>query len=272
MSDQNQLTHRRVFTNGLWLHVVEKGQGPNVLLIHGFPELWLSWRNQIDHLTNHGYRVIVPNMRGYGDSDSPSNLTSYTVFHLVGDLIGLLDDLGVEQAFVVGHDWGAEVAWYLCLFRPDRVRALINLGLPYRPPSLKNKPTDIFSNVYGDGFYITQFQVCQLILLFAFYFEGYICRILIYCDDRSVQVELVISFKIYIIHSSPKFITLIFKRRTRQGREIFLKYDCSTILKKFLLVDAPDLLSAPSNVEIIDFLQTPTSLPSWISGNYGFQI
>ena len=102
MGDENELIHRRIFTNGLWLHVVEKGQGLTVLLIHGFPELWFSWRNQIDHLTNHGYRVVVPDMRGYGDSDSPPNLTSYTVFHLVGDLIGLLNNLRVEQVSFVG--------------------------------------------------------------------------------------------------------------------------------------------------------------------------
>ncbi|GMP37821.1 hypothetical protein CsSME_00009333 [Camellia sinensis var. sinensis] len=93
----SEIVHRRVHTNGIWIHFVEKGKGPLVLLIHGFPELWSSWKHQIIHLSEHGYRVVAPDMRGYGDSDCPRDPASYTVFHLVGDLVGLLDELGETQ-------------------------------------------------------------------------------------------------------------------------------------------------------------------------------
>ncbi|XP_031252342.1 uncharacterized protein LOC116110264 [Pistacia vera] len=94
MSD---IKHTRIQTNGIWMHIAEKGQGPLVLLIHGFPQLWSCWNYQINHLAAHGFHVVAPDMRGYGDSDCPQNPASYTVFHLVGDLIGLLDKLGEEQ-------------------------------------------------------------------------------------------------------------------------------------------------------------------------------
>jgi pimeloyl-ACP methyl ester carboxylesterase len=94
MSD---IKHRRLCANGIWMHIAEKGKGPLVLLIHGFPQLWSSWSYQINHLAEHGYHVVAPDMRGYGDSDCPPDPASYTVFHLVGDLIGLLDQLGEEK-------------------------------------------------------------------------------------------------------------------------------------------------------------------------------
>ena len=94
MSD---IKHQRLQTNGIWMHIAEKGQGPLVLLIHGFPELWSSWTYQINQLAEQGYHVVAPDMRGYGDSDCPLDPASYTAFHLVGDLIGLLDQLGEEK-------------------------------------------------------------------------------------------------------------------------------------------------------------------------------
>ncbi|KAH7843800.1 hypothetical protein Vadar_020873 [Vaccinium darrowii] len=114
------------------------------------------------------------------------------------------------QAFVVGHDWGAQVAWYLCLFRPDRVKALVNMGVIYRPPS-PVKPLDFMTKKYGEGFYISQFQ------------------------------------------------------EPGRAERSFSRYDYLTILKKFLLIDAPDLLAAPPGTEIIDFLNTPASLLAWIT-------
>ncbi|XVF01055.1 hypothetical protein REPUB_Repub04eG0054700 [Reevesia pubescens] len=141
------------------MHIAEKGEGPVVLLIHGFPQLWSSWKYQINHLAHHGFHVVAPDMRGYGDSsDCPKNPASFTLLHLVGDLIGLLDDLGEKQAFVVGHDWGAQVAWHLCLFRPDRVRALVNLSVPYFPRAPNIKPIKFMTQIFGEGFYISQFQ------------------------------------------------------------------------------------------------------------------
>ncbi|KAJ6378875.1 hypothetical protein OIU78_028982 [Salix suchowensis] len=105
--DLGEVNHQRIKTNGIWLHVVEKGSGPLVLLLHGFPEFWYSWRHQITFLASHGYHVVAPDLRGCGDSDSPLSPSSYTVLHLAGDLVGLLDYFGEQQAFVVGHDWGS---------------------------------------------------------------------------------------------------------------------------------------------------------------------
>ncbi|EXB83258.1 Epoxide hydrolase 2 [Morus notabilis] len=107
-----------------------------------------------------GYRCIAPDLRGYGDSDAPPSLESYTVHHIVGDIVGLLGHLGLDQVFLVGHDWGAYIAWDLCLFRPDKVKALVNLSVAYTPvtrnPAIK--PVDALRAFYGDDFYICRFQ------------------------------------------------------------------------------------------------------------------
>lgn len=140
------------------MHIAEQGTGPLVLLLHGFPELWYSWRHQITSLANHGYHAVAPDLRGYGDSDSPLDPTSYTMMHLVGDVIGLLDHFGQQQAFVAGHDWGAAVGWHLCLFRPDRVKGFISLSVPYYPRDPQVKTIDFFKQMFGDSLYISQFQ------------------------------------------------------------------------------------------------------------------
>ncbi|KAK9136842.1 hypothetical protein Sjap_007436 [Stephania japonica] len=152
------IEHRTVGVNGINMHIAEKGQGPVVLLVHGFPELWYSWRHQIQTLSSLGYRAVAPDLRGYGDTDAPTSVHDYTCFHLVGDLIGLIDSLGLDKVFVVGHDWGAIVSWYLCLFRPDRVRALVNLSVPFmrRHPSVKF--VDGYRARFGDDYYICRFQ------------------------------------------------------------------------------------------------------------------
>ncbi|KAL0376424.1 UNVERIFIED_CONTAM: Epoxide hydrolase B [Sesamum calycinum] len=142
------IEHKIIPVNGLKMHVAELGKGPLVLFVHGFPELWYSWRHQMVFLAAHGYRAVAPDMRGYGDTtgaplDDPSK---FTVLHLVGDLILLLDAIapGEEKVFVVGHDWGAFIAWHLCLYRPDRVKALVNLSVAFDP----GIPRRIFSNDY----------------------------------------------------------------------------------------------------------------------------
>jgi pimeloyl-ACP methyl ester carboxylesterase len=115
------------------LSVTTAGDGPLVVLLHGFPEIAYSWRHQIDHLAEAGYQVAAPDGRGYGWSDLPDRVEDYTIFHLVGDVIGLLDALDAPDAFVVGHDWGAIVAWHTALFRPDRVRGVVGMSVPYAP-------------------------------------------------------------------------------------------------------------------------------------------
>jgi pimeloyl-ACP methyl ester carboxylesterase len=126
------VTHRTVETNGIHLHIAEQGEGAAVLLCHGFPESWYSWRYQLAALADAGFHAIAPDMRGYGRSDRPEAIGQYTLLHLVGDMVGLLDALGIEQAAIAGHDWGAPVAWHAALLRPDRFRAVIGLSVPYR--------------------------------------------------------------------------------------------------------------------------------------------
>ncbi|KAL1339698.1 hypothetical protein HN51_027965 [Arachis hypogaea] len=155
------IKRRTVEVNGIKMHVAEKGEGPVVLFLHGFPELWYSWRHQILGLSSLGYRTIAPDLRGYGDTEAPGSVTSYTCFHLVGDVVALIDSLGVEKVFVVGHDWGAIIGWYLCLFRPDRVKAYVCLSVPFRPflgRDPKIKTVDAFRAACGDDFYICRFQ------------------------------------------------------------------------------------------------------------------
>ncbi|XP_062081014.1 uncharacterized protein LOC133785815 [Humulus lupulus] len=155
-----KIEHSTITTNGINMHVASIGIGPVILFLHGFPELWYSWRHQMLSLSSLGYRCIAPDLRGYGDTDAPPSPASYTALHIVGDLVGLLDNLGIDQVFLVGHDWGAAMAWYLCLFRPDRVKALVNLGVVYihRNPEVKFFD-ERFRALIGDDFYICRFQI-----------------------------------------------------------------------------------------------------------------
>src|SRR5215472_10274045 len=104
--------HRSVIANGIRIHFAEAGDGPLVILCHGFPESWYSWRHQLGALAGAGYRVIAADMRGYGQSDRPSDPAQYTLLHLVGDVVALVGAAGQESAVIVGHDWGAAVAWH----------------------------------------------------------------------------------------------------------------------------------------------------------------
>src|SRR5918994_2084451 len=126
----NSLIHRFVEVNGVRLHIAEQGQGPLILLLHGWPESWYSWRHQFGPLAAAGYRVVAPDQRGYARSEQPPDVASYTLLHLVGDVIALIEKLGEEQAVVVGHDWGAPVAWAAAMLRPDKVRAVAGLSIP----------------------------------------------------------------------------------------------------------------------------------------------
>ncbi|KAF3659805.1 putative condensin-2 complex subunit H2-like [Capsicum annuum] len=155
--------HKFVKINGINMHYVEKGKGPHVVLfIHGFPELWYSWRHQISFMAEHGYRAVAPDLRGYGDTtgvptDDPSN---FSCLRVVGDLVELVNTIAPEQdeVFVVGHDWGAMIAWYLCLFRPDKVKALVNMSVPFSPRNPNAKPVETFKAILGDDFYVVRFQ------------------------------------------------------------------------------------------------------------------
>lgn len=153
-----EINHRFVETNGIRMHIAEAGEGPLVVLCHGFPESWYSWRHQITALAEAGYHVVAPDQRGYGQTDAPEDIAAYTQLHLVGDIVGLLDALGAERAVIAGHDWGAPVAWNSALMRPDRFPAVIALSVPYTPRG-PIRPTDGMKAAAGENFfYILYFQ------------------------------------------------------------------------------------------------------------------
>lgn len=126
---------RRVATNGIELNIAEAGEGPLVLLLHGFPESWYSWRHQFDPIAKAGYHVVAPDMRGYGQSDKPREIEAYNQVEVRKDIVGLIDALGYDTAVVIGHDWGAPTAWATALHHPDKVRAVGALSVPFIPRS-----------------------------------------------------------------------------------------------------------------------------------------
>jgi pimeloyl-ACP methyl ester carboxylesterase len=148
---------RRIATNGIELQVLDEGSGPLVVLCHGFPELAFSWRLQVPALVAAGFRVVVPDMRGYGRSSAPEEVAAYDVVSLCGDLCGLLDALGEQSAVFVGHDWGASVVWQLAVLDPPRVRAVAGLSVPFVPRA-PAQPMPILRRHFGDDFYIAWFQ------------------------------------------------------------------------------------------------------------------
>lgn len=151
-------THRNVTSSGHRIHVVEAGEGPLVVLVHGFPESWYSWRHQLPALADAGYRAVALDVRGYGRSTAPADIEGYAMTALVGDVIAIIDDAGPEPAAVVGHDWGAPIAWNTALLRPDRVRGVAGLSVPYNPRG-DLRPLDGMRALAGaDWFYIDYFQ------------------------------------------------------------------------------------------------------------------
>ena len=152
-----EISHRFVSTNGIQMHIAEAGQGPLVLLCHGFPESWYSWRHQLVALAEAGFHAVAPDMRGYGQTDKPEPIEQYTLLHLVGDMLGLLDALQAPLAVIAGHDWGAPVAWHCALLRPDRFRAVMALSVPYRPRG-PVRPTTVMPQNDDAIFYQLYFQ------------------------------------------------------------------------------------------------------------------
>jgi pimeloyl-ACP methyl ester carboxylesterase len=152
-----EVKHRIIETNGVRIHLAEQGAGPLVLLCHGFPELWYSWRHQLPALAEAGFRAVAPDMRGYGQSDQPQEIDQYTLLHSIGDMVGLLDALGAEQAVIVGHDWGAPLAWGAVMLRPDRFRGVIALSGPFGPRG-PSRPTTVMPQSADMLFYQLYFQ------------------------------------------------------------------------------------------------------------------
>ncbi|MEI9415569.1 alpha/beta fold hydrolase [Mesorhizobium sp. Cs1321R2N1] len=152
--------HRMIETNGIRLHVAEQGEGPLIILCHGFPECWYSWRHQLGALANAGFRAVAPDLRGYGRSDRPEDVEEYTILHNIGDVVGLLDALDARQAVIAGHDIGAAIAWQTALLRPDRFRAVVALIPPFRSRGFGDSgpPTTLMPHTKDALFYQLYFQ------------------------------------------------------------------------------------------------------------------
>jgi pimeloyl-ACP methyl ester carboxylesterase len=151
------MSERKIATNGVELNVLDEGEGPLVVLCHGFPEIAYSWRHQIPALASAGFRVVAPDTRGFGRSSVPREIEAYDVVTLCADMTGLLDQLGEQSAIFVGHDWGANVVWQLALQQPQRVRAVAGLSVPFIPRA-PAAPIPIMRRHLGEDFYIVWFQ------------------------------------------------------------------------------------------------------------------
>ena len=145
-------TLRIIQANGIKMRIAEAGKGPLVILLHGWPESWYSWRKQIPILEQAGYHVVAPDMRGYGKTDKPSAVEDYDIDHLVGDVVGIIDAMGEKTAIVIGHDWGAGVAWACALRSPERFTAVIALSVPNRIRPTE-PPVETMKRTYGEKFF-----------------------------------------------------------------------------------------------------------------------
>jgi pimeloyl-ACP methyl ester carboxylesterase len=152
--------HFTVRANGIRIHLAEQGQGPLVLLVHGFPELWYSWRHQLPALAAGGYRAVAVDQRGYGRSSKLWDPSEYRISRLVGDVVGVVEALGEKSAVIVGHDWGAPVAWSAAWLRPDVFRAVVGISVPFSGRGLvalpgspfgEVRPTEIHRRIAGEG-------------------------------------------------------------------------------------------------------------------------
>jgi pimeloyl-ACP methyl ester carboxylesterase len=153
-----EFTHRLVQTNGIRMHLAEAGEGFPVVMCHGFPELWYSWRHQLRALAAAGFHAIAPDQRGYGETEAPEPIEAYTQRQLVADIVGMLDALGIEKCVIVGHDWGGAVAWNAAMMAPDRIERVIGVNTPLFPRA-PMKPTDLLKAIARGNFhYMLYFQ------------------------------------------------------------------------------------------------------------------
>ncbi len=165
-----ELEHKMVLTNGVNLHVVQTGAADSdlVVLLHGFPEFWYGWHKQIDALVDAGFRIWIPDQRGYNLSEKPAGLDAYRVEELVRDVLGLIDAAGQQKAYIVGHDWGAIVAWFMALWYPERVEKLVIMNVPHPKiafETIRSNPLQMLRSTYAGFFQIP--IVPELLLTFA---------------------------------------------------------------------------------------------------------
>jgi pimeloyl-ACP methyl ester carboxylesterase len=154
------IKHQTLQTNGIKMHLAEAGEGPLVVLLHGWPESWYSWRNQLIALADAGYHAVAPDQRGYGQSDRPADVEKYNILELTADIVGLVQSLEHDTAVVVGHDWGSVVAAHCALLRPDLFSKLVLMSVPYLPRTRRDRrPTDVMKFFARDRqFYQLYFQ------------------------------------------------------------------------------------------------------------------
>lgn len=149
--------HHTLTVNGIQMHVAEQGAGPLVVLCHGWPELWYSWRHQLPALAQAGFRAVAPDMRGFGRTDAPADVRDYTILHTVGDIVSLVAALGESEAIIVGHDWGAPVAWTAAMVRPDVFPAVVGMSVPHRARS-PDAPLKLLKQAGLGAYYWFYFQ------------------------------------------------------------------------------------------------------------------
>ena len=152
-----EIRFRVIPVNGIDMNIAEYGHGPMVLMCHGWPEIWYSWRHQIIALAAAGFRAIAPDMRGFGRTSAPEDAGAYTILHNVGDMVGLVDALGERRALIVGHDWGAPVAWHCAMMRPDLFPAVVAMSVPHRRRG-PLPPLDTLRKAGKSDYYYLYFQ------------------------------------------------------------------------------------------------------------------
>jgi pimeloyl-ACP methyl ester carboxylesterase len=152
-----EIRHRVIPANGIELHVAEAGEGPLVLMCHGWPELSYSWRHQLAALGDAGFHAVAPDMRGFGRTRAPDDVAAYTILHTTGDMVALVKALGHERALIVGHDWGAPVAWHCALMRPDLFPAICAMSVPHRRRGAM-PPLELLRKAGKHDYYYLYFQ------------------------------------------------------------------------------------------------------------------
>lgn len=152
-SGSSPVRRAQVQANGASFHVIEQGEGPAIMFCHGFPDTAETWRSQMRAVAQAGFRAVALDMRGYGASYAPAEVSLYTALHTVGDLVGVLDALDIQSAVLVGHDWGADVVQKAMVMRPDRFRAVVSLSIPFVPRGEISTWNDLRRRGLGDRYY-----------------------------------------------------------------------------------------------------------------------
>jgi len=145
------IKHHRITINGIKYHYADAGEGPLVVMLDGFPELWYSWRHQLEALAKAGYHAVAPDLRGFGQSEVTPEVRDYSLFHHASDVKALIDYLGAEQAVVIGHDWGANLMWIMPMLYPQKIEAVVSLSIPFypeprNPAEIRKKWSSVFTN------------------------------------------------------------------------------------------------------------------------------